>query len=128
MISDLIVDRIHTAHVSGWSVVAFVSAAIWFAFLHWRFATGWQMRHGRLAPRPQTFLLVVSFGYAALPSAIACTAASILLAAGRAGLPPEGTVRFAFFGVAVVFFAASGWSIKEFVRPSDRRTPNWLRR
>jgi hypothetical protein len=99
------------------------------AFTHWQFRTGWQMTTGRLAPSSGLRDLFIHIGYAALPNAIAFGSATLALVLMK--IAGDSYTQASAYGVVVlgfVFLGSIGWAIKEFHRPTLRRTPSWLDR
>ena len=95
---------------------------------HWRFRTGWHMTTGRLATKPALRALLVSLGYSALPSAIASGSLTGMFTIMRfrdGRLNTFAADVILLLGIGFLF--CSGWAIKEFDRPSRRRTPTWLK-
>jgi hypothetical protein len=67
--------------------------------------------------------------YMALPSAIlTATGGVFLLVYEYIGAHTDSMLhKAAAICVAVLFIGSGGWAAKEFLRPTKRRTPQWLR-
>lgn len=111
-----------------WTIEVSLLGTVLGAFSHWRFRTGWQMTSGRLRPRPAMRELLVLLGYPALPSTIGMFSCGLAMTIGRIWW---GSHNVLYVGsvlmLAVVSFGAGCWAIKEFNRPTKRRTPDWLK-
>ena len=112
-----------------WCIVIFGFGVILFAFFQWRFKSGWQMQTGRLAPRAATRDLVIRLGFTALPGLIVCLSAVglFLVALIYDEADPNAVQVLLVLVFATGFFGAGVWLAKEFYRPTQRRTPTWLR-
>jgi hypothetical protein len=94
---------------------------------HWRFRTGRSIP-SRLGPDTPWRGLLISLGYSALPSALASGSMTGMFAAMRlSGGSPNTFVTYLVLVLGASFLFCAGWAIKEFYRPSSRRTPGWLK-
>jgi hypothetical protein len=117
---------------------SFHAPALYFAFsvfgvivaalAHWRFRTGWHMRSGFMKPSDAFYETYVCLLYAALPTLVAMAGMTGALAFGNlANDHPVGLPVDLFLLSAIVMLAGAAWATKEFFKPSERRTPDWLR-
>jgi hypothetical protein len=99
------------------------------ALLHWRFRTGWHMRDGFLKPPAALFPTYVCLLYAALPFLFAFVGMTGALASGSlANDHPARLTIVLFLFSSILMCAGAAWGLKEFFKPSTRRTPAWLKR
>lgn len=112
-----------------WCIVIFGAVAIVFAFMQWRFRSGWQMQTGPFAPRAATRELVIRLGFTALPGLFVClSGVGLFLVALSYDEADPNVVQALLVLVLLLSLLVSGvWLAKEFYRPSGRRTPAWLR-
>ncbi|MCW2751975.1 MAG: hypothetical protein JWR83_3085 [Aeromicrobium sp.] len=107
--------------VSGLAVVAYVA-------IHWRFRTGWSLSSDTLLARPVKRYLVIDLGFTALPGVFGTAAMTGLLLIGRIWRGSHSwVVGYTIVGLGLVLLGSGVWFVKEFFRPTKRRTPDWLK-
>jgi hypothetical protein len=85
------------------------------------------MTEGRLVPSTAMRDLMIRLGYAALPNAITFGSGSLALVVMKiAGDSYTQIDAYCVILLAAVFICSAAWGVKEFYRPSRRRTPTWL--
>jgi hypothetical protein len=114
-------------HLPAWVVVFVALTALILALSHWRFRTGWHMdeRYG-LGPKSREF--VIMLGYISLPGAIGSASTLAMVLLGKlAFLTKNEWVGFFAMVLVVVALGSFVWMAKEWVKPTRRRTPDWLK-
>lgn len=113
--------------VPAWVVVFCAVTALILALSHWRFRTGWHMdeRYG-LDPMAREF--VIMLGYISLPGAIASASTFAMVLLGKLAFATSNEwVGFSAMLLLVVAVGSFVWMAKEWFKPSQRRTPDWLK-
>jgi hypothetical protein len=109
-------------------IVLSVAMFALFAFHEWRFRTGWRMSK-RPSRAELTRDLYITLLYTALPNMYLTACAAILLTMTKLlGTEGHGVLMKAIVVFLFLALVGSGiWAAKEFRKPTERRTPSWLR-
>lgn len=115
------------AQVPAWAVVFCAMCALVLALNHWRFRTGWHM-DARYGIGPMERELVIMLGYISLPGAIAFASSFAMVLVGRVAFATSNEwIGFSAMLLLVVALGSFLWMVKEWVKPSRQRTPDWLK-
>lgn len=113
--------------IPGWAVAAFGLGALIWALTHWRFRTGWKMEE-QYGSRPLEREFVIMLGYIALPGAIGSASLFAILLLGKFAYPTSNEwIGFTVMLLAIVSLGSFVWFAKEWLKPTRRRTPGWLK-
>lgn len=112
--------------IPSWAVAAFGLGALILALTQWRFRTGWKMNE-QYGSRPMEREIAIMLGYIALPGAIASASLFAMLLLGRlAYLKSNEWIGLSVMLLFVVAAGSGAWMAKEWLKPSRRRTPDWV--
>lgn len=114
-------------HVPAWALLFCAICTLVLALNHWRFRTGWHIneQYG-LGPMAREF--VIMLGYISLPGAIASASSFAMLLLGKLAFATSNEwVGFSAMLLLVVAMGSFVWMAKEWFKPTERRTPEWLK-
>jgi drug/metabolite transporter (DMT)-like permease len=117
--------------VPAWGIVFFLLGALVFSLQHWRFRTGWHMGEqagDQFYGRPWAREFTVMLGYIALPGVIGSVSFALLLLIAQLTTPTSSAVvGYSVMLLAVICLGSGIWMAKEWLKPTEGRTPDWLK-
>ena len=110
-----------------WLLAVAAVGAVFCGLMHSRWKRGRYFMSRFTTPERQKAKLAVN-GPPMLPTAISATAGTAILGMWELwGLPTNVWFGYLVLLLSAVFAGAGGWAVKEWLRPSTRRMPAWMR-